>query len=263
MCPASPPAPSRQAAAVLPEEASLSPPALLQLSPSTMYNGLSERALCASKAGAGHIPPASITVPLLPQAVLSPSPLGACHQAHVAHSSHSSCWSTKLQPGYREICSPDLPPVQSTPLPVPLRAPLTCWHHLQLLQCPPSTPALPSAHGQSYGPASRLSPQHKEPARSGLAGLVCGSAELSEPQHEPRRTDQMAAHSLGCPWWILALSLLTRSDPPQATTVGPAGWPQCATRGRGVQSIPGKGQHSPCMKGKKHHKRNSRETNHR
>lgn len=59
------------------------------------------------------------------------------------------------------------------------------------------------------------------------------------------------------------LSLLTRSDPPQATTVGPAGWPQCATRGRGVQSIPGKGQHSPCMKGKKHHKRNSRETNHR
>lgn len=45
----------------------------------------------------------------------------------------------------REICSPISPPVQSNPLPVLLQAPLTCWHHLQLLQPPPSAPALPSA----------------------------------------------------------------------------------------------------------------------
>lgn len=134
--------------------------------------------------------------------------------------------------------------------------------------CSSSSPLHPLLHclqlcEQSYGPASRLSPQHKEPARSGLVGLVCGSAELSEPQHEPRRNDQVAVNSLGCPWWILALSLLIHTDPHQATAAGPAGWPQRAMGCRAVQSIPGKGQYSPCMKEKKHHKRRPREISHR
>lgn len=56
----------------------------------------------------------------------------------------------------REICSPISPPIQSNPLPVLLQAPLTCWHHLQLLQPPPSAPALPSALWAELWPSEPL-----------------------------------------------------------------------------------------------------------
>lgn len=168
MCPASPPAPSRQAAAVLPEEASLSLPAPLQLSPATMHNGLSEQALCAGKAGAGHVPPASIAAPLLPRAVLSPSPLGACHQAHVAHSSHSSCWRTKLQPGLSGDLQPNFPPNPKQPTP---SAAASTPH----LLAPPAAPPAPSIRSCiAFSSVSRAMAQRAACLRSTKSRLARG-----------------------------------------------------------------------------------------
>lgn len=94
----------------------------------------------------------------LPQAPLSPSPSGACRQAHVVHSSHSSCRLLLLRHRERfklappESCSPDLPPSKANPTP---DASVTPPHlPVQPAGAPPASSSIPPASSPAL-PAAR------------------------------------------------------------------------------------------------------------